>query len=262
MAHSIARRVRTAWRASVAGLRPGKATAMTNSDPHPLLTTRAGALHDRDPAAFLATYAPCALVFDLAPPLAHGLDPDGVAAWMASWDGPIGSETRDLRVDAAGTLALVYCLERLHGRQGGEDRDVWMRLTLCLRLGPDGWRITHEHVSVPVRKQDGTDDRRNRPYALTGRLMRPAGHRIALTARKKVASRIPARFSRFPSRFFHAFPYGGKSPATREPNPRNRLTPPAPQRARLPHRRKPRAALRRPAPARSRRRRRPAARSP
>jgi ketosteroid isomerase-like protein len=128
---------------------------MTVPDPHALLATRARALRDRDPAAFLATYTPGALIFDLAPPLAHGLDPEGVAAWMASWDGPIGSEVHDLRVEVSGPLALVTCLERLHGSQGGEARDVWMRLTLGLRAGSEGWRITHEHVSVPVRKQDG-----------------------------------------------------------------------------------------------------------
>jgi ketosteroid isomerase-like protein len=120
-----------------------------------VIETRRRSLHDRDAAAFCATYAPGALIFDLAPPLAHGLDAQAVAAWMASWDGPIGSGTHDLRVEVADPLALVTCLERLHGTQGGEARDVWMRLTLCLRLGPDGWRITHEHVSVPVRKDHG-----------------------------------------------------------------------------------------------------------
>ncbi len=128
---------------------------MSNIDLHALLAARARALHDRDPAAFLATYAAGALIFDLAPPLAHGLDPEGVAAWMASWDGPIGSGTHELHIEAREDLALVTCLERLHGTQGGEPRDIWMRLTLHLRRGPDGWRITHEHVSVPVRKQDG-----------------------------------------------------------------------------------------------------------
>ena len=128
---------------------------MNDPDPHALLATRAHALHGRDPAAFVATYAPCALIFDLSPPLAHGLDPEGVAAWMASWDGPIGSETHDLRVEVMGDLALVTCLERLHGAQGGETRDIWMRLTLFLRYRRGGWRITHEHVSVPVRKVDG-----------------------------------------------------------------------------------------------------------
>jgi ketosteroid isomerase-like protein len=128
---------------------------MSENQIRAVIGTRTRALHHRDPAGFLATYAPGARIFDLAPPLAHGLDGQGVADWMASWDGPIGSETREIRVEAAGNLALVTCLERLHGVQGGEARDVWMRLTLGLRRGPVGWRIIHEHVSVPVRKERG-----------------------------------------------------------------------------------------------------------
>lgn len=117
-----------------------------------LLEARRRALHDRDAKAFLATYAAEADVFDLAPPLSHGPDPAGVAAWMASWDGPIGSETRLVAVRSADGVAFVAGLERLYGRQGGEPRDIWMRFTLGLVRSPEGWRIAHEHVSVPVRK--------------------------------------------------------------------------------------------------------------
>jgi len=117
-----------------------------------LLEARRRALHDRDAAAFLVAYATDATVFDLAPPLVHGPDKAGVAAWMASWESPIGCETRDVRVRSTGDLAFVTGLERLHGRQGGEDRDIWMRFTLGLERGPAGWRILHEHVSVPFRK--------------------------------------------------------------------------------------------------------------
>lgn len=117
-----------------------------------LLDARRQALHDRDAEAFLAIYAPDALIFDLAPPLAHGLDRRGVADWLASWDGPVASEIRDLRLTVAGDAAYASALERLAGRQGGEDRDIWFRLTLCLARGPEGWRVVHEHVSLPVRK--------------------------------------------------------------------------------------------------------------
>jgi ketosteroid isomerase-like protein len=117
-----------------------------------LLESRRRALHERDAAGFLAAYAEDAAVFDLAPPLSHGPDAAGVAAWMASWDGPIGSETRAIAIRCADGVAFVAGLERLHGRQGGETRDIWMRFTLGLAGGPEGWRILHEHVSVPVRK--------------------------------------------------------------------------------------------------------------
>lgn len=117
-----------------------------------LLRDRAAALLARDAAAFLAGYLPEARVFDLAPPLAHGPDGPGIAAWMASWDGAIGSAIAQLSVHRAGELAILHGLERLHGLQGGEPRDVWMRLTLALVRGPDGWRISHEHVSLPVAR--------------------------------------------------------------------------------------------------------------
>jgi ketosteroid isomerase-like protein len=117
-----------------------------------LLEMRRQALHSRDAAAFLAPYATDASVFDLAPPLSHGPDAAGVSAWMASWHGPIGSETREVAIRCAGDVAFVAGLERLYGMQGGEARDIWMRFTLGLAHGPGGWRILHEHVSVPVRK--------------------------------------------------------------------------------------------------------------
>lgn len=120
-----------------------------------LLARRSRALADRDAPDFLATYAPEAVIYDLAPPLAHGLDPEGVATWLASWDGPIRHEMRDVTVTVADGLALAFGLERLAGRQGGEPRDIWFRFTLVLARGDEGWRVTHEHTSVPVRKTDG-----------------------------------------------------------------------------------------------------------
>jgi ketosteroid isomerase-like protein len=119
---------------------------------HAIIESRRRALRDRDAAAFLATYAPHAVIYDLAPPLAHGLDPEGVATWMTSWDGPIGNETRDLAVSVAGPVATAHGLERLTGSQGGEPRDIWLRFTLILERSAAGWRIRHEHTSVPFRK--------------------------------------------------------------------------------------------------------------
>ena len=125
---------------------------MSEADIRAVIEQRRRALHDRHAAAFLATYAADAVIYDLSPPLAHGLDPDGVAAWMASWDGPIGNETRDVAVTLAGPVAIAHGLERLAGRQGGEPRDIWLRFTLVLERSGDGWRVVHEHSSVPFRK--------------------------------------------------------------------------------------------------------------
>jgi ketosteroid isomerase-like protein len=125
---------------------------MSEADIRAVIETRRRALHDRDAAAFLATYAPGAEIYDLAPPLAHGLDPDGVAAWLASWDGPVGNETAGVTLTLSGPFAVAHGLERLTGSQGGEPRDIWLRFTLVLERLPEGWRIVHEHTSVPFRK--------------------------------------------------------------------------------------------------------------
>lgn len=125
---------------------------MSETEIRAVIEARRRALHDRDAVAFLAGYAPQAVIFDLAPPLSHGLDPAGVAAWLATWDGPVVNETRDLVVTVQGRLAHTIGLERLAGTQGGAPRDVWLRLTLCLRRDGTVWRITHEHTSLPVRK--------------------------------------------------------------------------------------------------------------
>jgi PhnB protein len=72
---------------------------------------------------------------------------------MASWGGPIASETRDVHIAVAGGFAHVIGLERLAGEQGGGRRDIWFRFTLCLERRAEGWRIVHEHTSLPVRKE-------------------------------------------------------------------------------------------------------------
>ena len=60
-----------------------------------------------------------------------------------------------LLVSAAGGIAHAAGLERLAGSQRGEPRDIWFRFTLCFARTSVGWRITHEHTSLPVRKLRG-----------------------------------------------------------------------------------------------------------
>jgi ketosteroid isomerase-like protein len=46
---------------------------------------------------------------------------------------------------------------RMTGKKKGADQGVsfWMRETVCLERGDGGWRIVHEHASVPFY-MDGT----------------------------------------------------------------------------------------------------------
>jgi ketosteroid isomerase-like protein len=128
---------------------------MTEEAVRRLIVSRSEALQALDAAGFLANYVDDAVIIDLAPPLVHGLDPEGVSTWMRTWDGPIANEIRLLMVNAAGAIAHAAGLERLAGSQGGYARDLWFRFTLCFARISVGWRITHEHTSLPVRKLGG-----------------------------------------------------------------------------------------------------------
>jgi uncharacterized protein (TIGR02246 family) len=100
--------------------------------------------------AIVESYAPDAVIYDLAPPLGRrGMTREGVATWLAGWDGPILIDARDVSLIVDGDLACVSALNRMRGRQGGEDQDLWFRTTMCLRKMNGEWRIVHDHSSVP-----------------------------------------------------------------------------------------------------------------
>ena len=109
---------------------------------------RAHADHDAD--AIVEVYAPDAVIFDLAPPLGRrGMNRDYVAAWLAGWDGPIQIDARDVSLTVDGDLAFISALNRMRGRIGGEEQDLWYRTTMCLRRLSGRWRIVYDHASVP-----------------------------------------------------------------------------------------------------------------
>jgi ketosteroid isomerase-like protein len=74
---------------------------------------------------------------------------DNVAAWLAGWDGPIQIDARDVSLTVEGDLAFVSALNRMRGRQGGEDRDLWYRTTMCIQKISGQWQIVCDHSSVP-----------------------------------------------------------------------------------------------------------------
>ena len=112
---------------------------------------------DHDADAIVEAYALDAVIFDLAPPLGRrGMNRDNLAAWLAGWDGPIQIDARDVNLTIDGDLAFVSALNRMRGRQGDEDQDIWYRTTTCLQKTSGRWRIVHDHSSVPFY-MDGTD---------------------------------------------------------------------------------------------------------
>jgi uncharacterized protein (TIGR02246 family) len=111
------------------------------------------AVRAKDVDAAMASYAPDALAFDLAPPLQYR----GAAAnrrsledWFPTFRGPVGYEIRDLTITAGDEVAFSHSLNRLSGaRTDGTETDVWVRATVGFRKIGGRWTITHEHVSVP-----------------------------------------------------------------------------------------------------------------
>jgi ketosteroid isomerase-like protein len=50
---------------------------------------------------------------------------DSVTAWLAGWEGPIQIDARDVNLTVDGDLAFVSAFNRMRGRQGSEDQDLW-----------------------------------------------------------------------------------------------------------------------------------------
>jgi len=124
----------------------------TDRDEILALCRRLGQAHyDRDAGAIAACYAPDAVIYSLAPPLGtRGMDRNGTAAWLGTWDGPIHVDARDTALAVAGDLAWMSALNRMRGaKTDGEAVDLWFRTTMCFRKAGNGWRIVHDHASVP-----------------------------------------------------------------------------------------------------------------
>lgn len=106
---------------------------------------------NKDAAAMLACYAPDALIFDLAPPLAsRGRNLAETQAWLATWDGPVTVDAEDVDLNISGDLAWTTALNRMRGtKTDGEKVDVWFRTTMALRRSAGRWLIVHDHASTP-----------------------------------------------------------------------------------------------------------------
>jgi ketosteroid isomerase-like protein len=119
-----------------------------------LLARRAQAIRERDARGVLAAYSSDAVCFELAPPLStraeQALEAGDLQSWFDSWRGPIGVESRDLRVSLGRDLAFAHALERMTGTKlDGEQVDLWYRATNCLKKERGAWKIAHAHHSVP-----------------------------------------------------------------------------------------------------------------
>jgi len=108
--------------------------------------------HDKNAEGIAAPYAPDAAIYDLEPGLEHvGISVERKRQWLATWDSPVGLEPRNFKITIDGNHAFGHGFLRMTGQKKGTDRPVsfWMRLTVFLERTAAGWRIVHEHTSVP-----------------------------------------------------------------------------------------------------------------
>jgi ketosteroid isomerase-like protein len=109
--------------------------------------------HDKNGAAIADAYEKDAFICDLSPPLSHrGVDVKAKQAWLDGWDGPVELETPPGTLTIDGDLAVHYGYTRLSGKPkaaAGQTISFWLRDTIVLKRGRDGWRIAHIHSSVP-----------------------------------------------------------------------------------------------------------------
>lgn len=104
-------------------------------------------------------YAPDIVSFDVNPPMRRM----GLAAKLATWAdafeafrSPLDYEVRELTIDVDGEIGSAHSVNRLSAvSEDAIRRGPWVRATLCFRKIDGEWRITHDHVSVPVDIESG-----------------------------------------------------------------------------------------------------------
>lgn len=120
-----------------------------------LVAGQVAAMKAGDARALAARFAADAVTFTLAPPLVNRgaavVEPDGLVAWFATFDGPVDYEVTDLVVEVGGDLAFCRSVNRLSATPVGrsEGFDLWFRSTVCWRKVAGEWLVVHEHTSTP-----------------------------------------------------------------------------------------------------------------
>lgn len=105
----------------------------------------------KDVDVIVSCYAPDAVIYSLAPPLAsRTANPSDLKEWLATWDGPITIKMQDDNLDLHETIAWSNELTCLCGKKtDGTNVEMWFRTTQCFRRVEGHWLIAHEHSSTP-----------------------------------------------------------------------------------------------------------------
>lgn len=103
----------------------------------------------------MACYSPDVLAFDAIGALQFKGEQDYRKHWETclSYMQPgteMIFEIHELGISVGGDIAFAHYLSRCGGADlEGKEHLCWMRGTVCCRKTPEGWRIAHEHYSMP-----------------------------------------------------------------------------------------------------------------
>ena len=124
-----------------------------------LVEDRYRAIRAKDTDGAMAPVTENIVMFDVVEPLYHTSVKDvrrREQEWFDGFDGPVRVEVKDLVVSADGDTAFAYSVNRYSGDfKAGGSTDMWVRHTSCYRLKEHGWRLAHEHLSVPFDPETG-----------------------------------------------------------------------------------------------------------
>jgi ketosteroid isomerase-like protein len=137
-----------------------------------LIESRVAAVAAKDADALVSQYTEDVSLFDAVGPLAgSGADVERARldTWFGAYRTAIGLRIRDLEVVADGSIAFAHYLFHVRGTMhNGADVAMWVRSTVGFRKLADGWKIVHEHSSVPFDGATGQALTALRPNGTAG----------------------------------------------------------------------------------------------
>ena len=121
-----------------------------------MIESYVAAVQAKDAAAFAELYAEDARNFDMWGRHSYQ-GRDAVRSMAEEWFRSLGTdrvavEFEDVHHVEGDDVAVLHAFVRFRGisADGEELRSMTNRITWGLRRAPDGWRIAHEHTSVPL----------------------------------------------------------------------------------------------------------------
>lgn len=117
------------------------------------------AVEQKDTVALTVDYRPDTLLFDACPPFqVRGVD--GIKqVWercLPFFPDRFRCEHQDVTVHVDGSVAFVHALHHFVPEPADHPcGQTWVRVTVGLRREADGWKVAHEHVSIPFDPMTG-----------------------------------------------------------------------------------------------------------